>query len=542
MKHMIRPLFLGLLFTATTALNAQESVCNLFSHLDSFAEQNVAVTGDLIISKDIAVLGAADCDFQYSTILTRYPTALKLRPSISLPSEQLQLLQNAAARADALRSQGKTISATASFSGRIHIAPAGGIAAELIFDSVENLRVEELPDPRSLPVTPICELFQNLSAWKGKRVAVSGELVSTMEGAWIGGRCESGFVTDGYRWPVSISYASPAYHSVETEGLYKIKVDALENGKELQGMHDVERTGIFVGVLRVRSNYYVSCDARGNLRAVGFGHLNGAAAELIVDGIYDFGLAPRPDTPQTTYKYTEQPCAAAEIATLCSNAVSLASAAGIGCTDKVRDFLAKDGIDSKGGTESPALRAAIRAGNESLVKLLVDAGAPLNPVGNGLNLPLTDAVIFRHVEIVKLLLQAGAKADNVDSNGTTALVGYGFSDPNVARILVEAGAKVDAVDKKGRTALMKAAGPGLKHSIKILIDHHADVNLRDASGRTALMYAAAGPFSDAIPLLLESGADPNVRDNSDKSALDMANASKNLSAIALLDPATKTSH
>lgn len=50
---------------AATPLFAQESVCNLFSHLEGTDAQQVMVTGDLIISKDLAVVGAADCNNQY---------------------------------------------------------------------------------------------------------------------------------------------------------------------------------------------------------------------------------------------------------------------------------------------------------------------------------------------------------------------------------------------------------------------------------------------------------------------------------------------
>jgi hypothetical protein len=39
----------------------QESVCDLFSHLEDTDGSQVVVTGDLIIAKDVAVLGAQDC-------------------------------------------------------------------------------------------------------------------------------------------------------------------------------------------------------------------------------------------------------------------------------------------------------------------------------------------------------------------------------------------------------------------------------------------------------------------------------------------------
>lgn len=536
---------MGAIVTAAISLDAQESVCDLFSHLESADGSQVVVTGDLIIAKGVAVLGAPDCDNRY-TSGTRFrhtwPTALSLIPSSSVTPELIQRFQKAAADADSLRGQGKTVRASASFSGRIKLAQSGELPADLIFDSFDNLGVEALPDPGSLTVIPICDLFQNLSVWKGRRVAVRGEFLSTMEGAWIGGRCKGEFITDGYRWPVFLTFGVAAPYSAQTASLYRPTWPSPSKGADLQGQFEVAKTATFTGQLRMRSQYNVTCLRNGTYLGNGFGHLNGAAAELIVENIRDVELTPQPEFSQAGANTDERHCSPPDLATLCSKADSVASAVSVGCTDKVRDFLAKDGIDSKNGSESLALQLAIRSGNEPIVKLLIDAGAPVNPKDTQLFSPLEDAATTRHIEIMKLLLQSGAKVDAADHHGRTLLVGNGFFDPIVTGVLLEAGANVNAIDEKYETALMKASGFGFKQVVKVLIEHRADVNLRDASGRTALMHAAAGRFSDAIPSLLESGADPSARDNEGKTALDLADASNNLGAITSLRVAMKSSH
>ncbi len=68
------------LLVAATPLLGQESVCALFSHLEGGDGQRVMVSGDLIISKDLAVLGAADCDNRYIFREQEWPTSLSLRP------------------------------------------------------------------------------------------------------------------------------------------------------------------------------------------------------------------------------------------------------------------------------------------------------------------------------------------------------------------------------------------------------------------------------------------------------------------------------
>jgi ankyrin repeat protein len=159
----------------------------------------------------------------------------------------------------------------------------------------------------------------------------------------------------------------------------------------------------------------------------------------------------------------------------------------------------KEGIDAKDGSESPSLDAAIRFGNENVVKLLIESGAPVNPVKTRLWPPLSEAAHWRKIEIMKVLLNAGANVDGLDHQRTTYLASYGVFDKRVTKILLEAGANPNATDSDGSTAHMQASGYGYEDAIKILIEHGADVNLKDKSGRTALMHAAAGKYVDGAP-------------------------------------------
>jgi hypothetical protein len=229
--------------------------------------------------------------------LYRWPVALSLQPAPILSPALLRQFQEAGAEADQLRLAGKTVSVSGSFSGRIRIEASAGSPAELIFDSFENLKVEALQDAGTLPVIPICDLFQNLATWRGKRVAVRGNVVSTFEGSWITGSCEGGFVTDGYRWPISLNYAIPAYYSSKTARLYDPKWPTLANGEDLsQHRSNVIWTATFVGFLRMRSEYTVRRLPNGVDIKNGFGHLNSAAAELIVETILNPELPPPPMT------------------------------------------------------------------------------------------------------------------------------------------------------------------------------------------------------------------------------------------------------
>jgi hypothetical protein len=284
-----------------TFLRGQDSICEVFKDLQAADRKYLIVAGELIISKDFAALGAADCEARYATVLSigrprvvqAWPTAVHLRPSEKVSAKQIQQFHDAAAEADRLRNAGKTVNASGKFSGRLRIAEWQDLPGELTFDSFEDLKVATLPDPSELPVIPICELFQNLPAWKGKRIAVRGERSSTFEGAWLSGRCKGSFYTNGYRWPVSLSYGGPAYYSSSMSHL----VDAKQSSDPPKGAEAVKgkpalQAETWVGRLRMRDEYTAECGTHGWIVTNGFGHMGAAAAEIIVEAITDVELAP----------------------------------------------------------------------------------------------------------------------------------------------------------------------------------------------------------------------------------------------------------
>jgi len=81
------------------------------------------------------------------------------------------------------------------------------------------------------------------------------------------------------------------------------------------------------------------------------------------------------------------------------------------------------------------------------------------------------AIIFRLEHIVKLLLEKGAKVDERDSDGTTAL--WEASDDGyleIVRLLLKYGADVDIKrTADGTTALWIASQNGLEEVVKALL-------------------------------------------------------------------------
>jgi ankyrin repeat protein len=285
----------------------------------------------------------------------------------------------------------------------------------------------------------------------------------------------------------------------------------------------------------MRDKYVAVCGEQGDYVTNGFGHLNSAAAEIVVEEIRDVELTKAPAEEDVE----EQPsCQPPNLSALCLTA-TLSRAAVQGCTSRVAELLSKDGIDSKDGNESQALSAAIWAGSTALVNVLLSAGAPVNPRNFRFWPPLEEAASRTKLDVMKILLEAGAKVDAVDKHGVTYVAASGYFFPNVLKILLDAGANPNATDRDGQTALMRASNYGYEDSVVLLIEHGAVVNQKDNQGRTALMHAANGMYVDAIPHLLSHGADALARDVEGKTALDLARASKNEVAIELIGAAMR---
>ncbi len=305
---------------------------------------------------------------------------------------------------------------------------------------------------------------------------------------------------------------------------------------ELRGHYSVENIATLVGSLRMRDKYIGRCRPGGDYIGNGFGHLNAAAAELVIESVRDAEV--RPAQPPAGDDEAEPPCTPPNHAELCTTAANLEEAASRDCIDRVNELLAANGIDSKNDESSPALNSAIKLGLEPIARLLLERGAPVNPdTKDPWMKPVILAAHQRRIGILRALMKAGAEVNPKDQDGISWLAGYGFFDVEVSKVFLTAGADPNAADDHGATALMHASYYGYENEIKLLLAYHAALALKDDHGRTALMYAAEGMYVDAIPLLLAQGADPHSRDVDGLTALDLARKSGNHFAVELLESA-----
>jgi ankyrin repeat protein len=154
----------------------------------------------------------------------------------------------------------------------------------------------------------------------------------------------------------------------------------------------------------------------------------------------------------------------------------------------------------------------------TIARYLVEKGADVN-LRTSLSSPLFSACLNNNADMVRLLLEKGANVNDVFDGIWTPLHGA-YNSAVVTRLLLEAGALVDRVlEKSGRSPLFLAAEWGQTDVVEVLLEYNADVNLQyllqeeedSMSGFTPLVATLSEKHGGAARLLLEAGADTSVK-------------------------------
>lgn len=165
------------------------------------------------------------------------------------------------------------------------------------------------------------------------------------------------------------------------------------------------------------------------------------------------------------------------------------------------------------------LQWAARHGNVELMHLLLEAGADTERRDFNGDRPLLWAASAGQAESIVILIAAGSPANSHDDP-------YGLSPlhlaarsgyPEAIATLLAAGAEIDALDQSDTTPLAEAVLTQNPRSVYLLLDAGADPDIADDILReTPLHIAAARQDAEIVRLLLAAGANP-VGWNSDGS-------------------------
>jgi ankyrin repeat protein len=217
------------------------------------------------------------------------------------------------------------------------------------------------------------------------------------------------------------------------------------------------------------------------------------------------------------------------------------------------------------------LMLAASIGNEPALRGLLKFSPRLESKDWHGNTALMMAVVGNHVRCVRFLIEAGADVNvKEEATGKTILMQsvsqdyrYG-QDEVITKLLISAGAKVNQEDKNGTTALMYAVQHGKKYAEELLIKAGADsrkianyrllnaiensdvptakelipkidVQFKDETGNTFLMFAARNRMPETMRQLISAGADVNATDEHGETALMIACSTSSYSDLAVVD-------
>lgn len=136
---------------------------------------------------------------------------------------------------------------------------------------------------------------------------------------------------------------------------------------------------------------------------------------------------------------------------------------------------------------------------------------------------LLDSIIMRDTARARALLEQGAdlNAKDTEHGETPLIVAVKSGSVDIVRLLLEAGAKVDARDDWGRTELFYA--PVSSETFAVLLRGGADVHVRDEEANTILMRKVSESATLAeVEQLLRLGVDPSLQNDAGETALDLA--------------------
>ncbi len=171
-------------------------------------------------------------------------------------------------------------------------------------------------------------------------------------------------------------------------------------------------------------------------------------------------------------------------------------------TEKVIELVER-GMDVNSADQHGTTLAiyASRAGNEKLLRYLLAHRANINLKNHYGDNAIALASLEGHLACVKLLIEAGAEVNPLPGIWLPLNYAAFNGHRDVAQYLLEKGAKVDAVAPNGMTSLMIAARNGHTELARLLLQNHAAIDVKTPDGNNALDIAKSGNNQDIVKLL-----------------------------------------
>lgn len=178
-----------------------------------------------------------------------------------------------------------------------------------------------------------------------------------------------------------------------------------------------------------------------------------------------------------------------------------------------------------------------------VVKYLVEHGAPIDAINAAGRTPIAWAVEQQAYDIVTYLLESEADPSITDKNNFVAPLHIAAkkNDYKMVELLLsintetEQWTKVDAKTKDGYTAMSYAVQFGNFDMVALLYEYGAEPNIASNDSRiTPLHRAVSRKHKEIVKYLLENNANINIKDSLGRTCLHLAAASGDLEIVQLI--------
>lgn len=193
-------------------------------------------------------------------------------------------------------------------------------------------------------------------------------------------------------------------------------------------------------------------------------------------------------------------------------------------------------VNARNKFSETALTEASRHGSLEVVRLLLQNGAKVEvaTAGHGWT-PLCQAVRDNRVEVVRALLEHGANKHAKLKSGCDAVAEACYRGHHeIARILMEHGARLESLNHYRRTPLLEASRRNDGTWTQWLLRRGAKTDVRDADGQSPVWHAANGGHYRSLAALLEYNSPAETLSNDNSLPLGCAANSGHLECVRLL--------
>ena len=226
-----------------------------------------------------------------------------------------------------------------------------------------------------------------------------------------------------------------------------------------------------------------------------------------------------------------------EISPTARDGVLLILAAYLGDNEDALLLLNRNNLDLSRedlGVGTCALFIATERGHLEIVKVLLDAGVDLDSKDSTGQTALYRATRRGDDILMRFLIQRGAALETKDDNGRTVFSANAkYCDDSHLRILLDAGADPNTTGHDGISELYDAAAAGDVAYVRTLLRNGTNPSITTKYGWTPLHWAANNGHLEVVKLLLSKGADHSALSDQKSTPLDMA-VRANQSVVAAL--------